>query len=101
MTEFMLTTFDNPYNPFTDFAMWFQYDIEYGYYSCAYLARLVQTDDTMTEEEEAEAMNEAIDNIIACDFRNIYRKVKETDEFPLKVQVMDVETPESQPANAS
>ena len=33
----MLTTFDNPYNPFDEFTSWFMFDEEKGYHSCAYL----------------------------------------------------------------
>ena len=29
----MLTTFDNPYNPFDEFTSWFMFDEEKGYHS--------------------------------------------------------------------
>ena len=47
----MLTTFDNPYNPFTHFDQWFMFDTEKGYNTCAYLGRIARTSDEMTEEE--------------------------------------------------
>ena len=37
----MLTTIDNPYNPFTQFSKWFMFDTEKGYNSCGYLDRIV------------------------------------------------------------
>ena len=39
----MLSTIDNPFNPFDDFDSWFHYDIEKGYNSCSYLARIART----------------------------------------------------------
>lgn len=71
----MLTTFDNPYNPFTHFDQWFMFDTEKGYNTCAYLGRIARTSDEMTEEEYNRTIEAAIDEIIKFDFRNIYKKV--------------------------
>ena len=71
----MLTTFDNPFNPFEQFTSWFLFDIEKGYNSCSYLARIAHTSDQFTEEENNEEIERAIDEIIKYDFRNIYKKV--------------------------
>lgn len=73
----MLTTIDNPFNPFEDFNQWFLYDIEKGYNSCAYLARIARTSDSLTEEENLEEIERAIDEIIRLDFLGIYTKVYE------------------------
>lgn len=70
-----ITTFDNPYNPFTQFENWFLFDTEKGYNSCGYLARIARTSDELTDEENDESIEEAIDEIIKYDFRNIYRKI--------------------------
>ena len=51
MQKCMLTTFDNPYNPFEQFASWFLFDVEKGYNTCAYLGRIARTSDQLTEEE--------------------------------------------------
>ena len=74
----MLTTFDNPFDPFEDFTSWFLFDVEKGYNTCAYLSRIANTDDTMTEKEVNEEIERAIDEIIQYDFMNIYKKVKRT-----------------------
>ena len=76
----MLSTIDNPFNPFENFDSWFLFDVEKGYNSCAYLARIAKTSDEFTEEEEAEEIERAIDEIIKYDFMNIYVKVKEDTE---------------------
>jgi len=71
----MLTTFDNPYDPFTQLSRWFLFDTEKGYDTCAYLGRIARTSDEFTDEETERANESAIDEIIKYDFRNIYRKV--------------------------
>ena len=73
----MLSTIDNPFNPFEDFDSWFLFDVEKGYNSCAYLARIARTSNEFTEEEEAEEIERAIDEIIRYDFMNLYIKVTE------------------------
>lgn len=70
-----LTTFDNPYNPFTQFQNWFLYDTEKGYNSCAYLGRIAHTSEEFTEEENNREIERAIDEIIKYDFMNIYKKI--------------------------
>lgn len=75
----MLTTFDNPYNPFEQFASWFLFDVEKGYDSCSYLGRIARTSDQLSEEENDLEVERAIDEIIKYDFRNIYKKVIRQD----------------------
>jgi hypothetical protein len=75
----MLTTFDNPYNPFEQFTSWFLFDVEKGYDSCAYLGRIARTSDQLSEEENDLEVERAIDEIIKYDFRNIYKKVTRQD----------------------
>ena len=77
MKACMLTTKDNPYNPFDNFDSWYQFDMDKGYSSCSYLDRIARTSDQLTEEENAEEIERAIDEIIKYDFQNIYRKVKQ------------------------
>ena len=47
----MLTTTDNPYNPFTQFDLWFQFDISKGYNTCAFIDRVANTSDELTDKE--------------------------------------------------
>lgn len=72
----MLTTIDNPYDPFDNFKAWYLYDVQKGYNCCSYLARIAKTSDEMTEKENDEEIERAIDEIIQHDFMNVYVKVK-------------------------
>lgn len=71
----MLTTIDNPFNPFTQFDEWQAWDESHGYYTCAYLARIARTSDELSETDEALAINQAIDEILALNVLGIYKKV--------------------------
>lgn len=86
-TEFMLTTFDNPFDPFEDFHSWFYFDISKGYYTCGYLARIANLADDMTQKERDLEIERAIDEIILYDFRNIYKKVKRTTEIVVPEEI--------------
>lgn len=74
-SEVMLTTIDNPFNPFEQFTSWFLFDVEKGYNTCSYLARIVHLTEDMTEQERDAENERAIDEIIALNPLNIYKKV--------------------------
>ena len=76
----MLTTFDNPYNPFDQFDSWFLFDVTKGYNSCEVLGRGARISDSFTDEENDREVERAIDEIIKLDFLNIYKKVKKNDK---------------------
>ena len=81
MSKFMLTTIDNPYNPFTDFDKWYMHDsFVLGYNTCQYLARTAKIEDDFSDVEKESGINEAIDKIIANDFLNIYKRVEEKEK---------------------
>lgn len=71
-----LTTFDNPYDPFEQFSLWLLFDTEKGYNTCSYLARVTNITDEMSQKEEDEEIERAIDKIIELDPFNIYKKIK-------------------------
>ena len=76
----MLTTFDNPFDPFEQFTSWFMFDVEKGYNSCSYLARIAKLTDDMTDQEVSDEIERAIDEIIQYDFANIYKKIKKAPQ---------------------
>ena len=77
MSKCALTTIDNPYDPFNQFDDWYRWDIDKGYDSCGYLDRIARTSDQLSEEENDQEIERAIDEIIKYDFMNIYKKVRE------------------------
>lgn len=75
MKKAMLSTIDNPFDPFNDFTSWYMYDVEAGHNSCAYLARIARTSDQFTDLENNEEIERAIDEIIEYDCLGLYVKV--------------------------
>ena len=78
INECMLTTIDNPFDPFEQFTSWFLFDVEKGYYTCSRLARIAKLSDDMSVAETDKEVERAIDEIIKYDIMNIYKKVKRT-----------------------
>lgn len=74
-TETMLTTFDNPYDPFDDFDQWFMFDVDQGYNTCGKIARIARSSEEFSTIEDKAETERAIDEIIKYDFLNIYKKV--------------------------
>lgn len=65
VVDTMLTTFDNPYNPFSDFDSWKKWDEDNGYFTSELLAAVIgNTDDVLDEVEEAQRHAMAINLII-------------------------------------
>lgn len=81
MARFALTTVDNPFDPFEQFTSWLLFDEEKGYGSSQYLGRVARTSDQLSDVENNQEIERAIDEIIKYDFMHIYKKfVKEDDE---------------------
>ena len=79
-----LTTSDNPYDPFEQFTEWFLFDVEKGYNSCAYLARIARTSDQLSDYENNCEIERAIDEIIKYDPMNVYKKVRQKEKSNAK-----------------
>lgn len=75
MSKAMITTIDNPHDPFKEFDLWFTFDTTEGYNTCAYVGRIANISDQMSDEENNKENERAIDEIIKYDFQNIYKKV--------------------------
>ena len=64
-TEVAITTTDNPYNPLTDYDRWRNYDIQKGYGTEEYLARVVRTTTEFGEDTYNNDIERAIDEIVS------------------------------------
>ena len=73
--ECMLTTIDNPFNPFEQFTSWRLFDLEKGYNTCEYLARIAHLTEDMSQKEIDDEVERAIDEIIRLNPLTIYKKV--------------------------
>ena len=71
-----ITTLDNPFDPIDEFDDWYSFDTDKGYNTCAYLDRIALTSDSLSDQENLDEIERAIDEIIKFDFENKYKKVK-------------------------
>jgi hypothetical protein len=76
--DYMLTTFDNKFNPFTNFVAWWKEDLRLGHDCCGLLARTANTSDIASDEVNEKYIDEAADYIIAME-PTIYKKVYASD----------------------
>jgi hypothetical protein len=74
-TEYMLTTFDNPFNPFTEFDEWLTWDTNAGYNTPSLLARIASYSNDMSEADQELAIQQAIDEIVRENVSGMWRKV--------------------------
>jgi hypothetical protein len=72
----MLTTVDNPYNPFNQYDEWYQFDEAAGYNTTQYLARLTYLSPDLSDADQSLAIEYAIDEIVNENVLGIYRKVE-------------------------
>lgn len=73
----MLTTIDNPFNPFTKFIDWYAFDERKGYNSSSLLARIANVSDDLGQNLNEEETENAIDAILEMDFDGIYERFYE------------------------
>lgn len=73
--EYMLTTVDNPFNPFTQFDEWMQYDIRLGYNTASFLDRITIISNDISEPDQRLAIQAAIDEIVHENVSGMWRKV--------------------------
>lgn len=88
MAKHMLTTVDNPWNPFTHWDEWWSYDTSTGHHTSGLLARIARNSDELSESDQEYANESAIDEILNEDSRGIYLRVSpESIIIPTKFEL--------------
>lgn len=73
---YMLTTTDNPFDPVSQYDEWLYYDEQIlGYYTNAYLGRIVRIAPDLTSLEIQKETSRAMDDIIRINGSDLYKKV--------------------------
>ena len=75
MDDYMLSTSDNPFNPYLQWEQWYAFDVAAGYHTSAYLARLVVTSHELSDSDQDLAIKDAIDEIVELNLTGNYVKV--------------------------
>lgn len=74
--EYMLTTVDNPYDPFTQWDEWYAWDMTAGYHTPGLLARMVRTSDDLSDADQHQAIQMAIDECVRENVLGVLKKVQ-------------------------
>lgn len=83
--EYMLTTYDNPFDPFTRFQEWLAYDNAMGYNTSAFLDRVAYQSDDLSEPDQELVIQNAIDEIVRENVLGMWRKVSRNSVETLEV----------------
>lgn len=79
MREVMLTTVDNPFDPFENFEEWYKIDMLFGYNTCALVARIAPAPPDSLPENFGNAIQEAaIDRwckLLPLTYKKVVREV--------------------------
>jgi hypothetical protein len=62
--DVLLTTIDNPFDPFTQWQLWYNYDEQSGYHTCSYLDRMARTGTSQSDYERQQSIRYAMEEIV-------------------------------------
>ena len=71
----MLTTYDNPFDPFSEFTIWWKEDVRLGHDTCGLLAKYANTSSVLSDQLNNEIIEEAMKEIVKR-FPTIYKIVR-------------------------
>lgn len=75
MSRTMLTTVDNPYDPFDNYDEWYAFDARAGHNTPGFLARITVLSDETSEADQKLSIDNAIDEIVRENVTGMYKKV--------------------------
>ena len=87
----MLSTVDNPFNPWTDFDKWYDFDCLHGYNTVGLLARHATISDSIPESTNNALINLACNEIMKTN-PEFYIKVFENDSNEFRKGIEDPST---------
>lgn len=73
--QYLLSTVDNPFNPWTEYDDWLRFDEQSGYYSNQLLARVSIDNEDLNEELQEQLIQIAILEIIKENVSGMHRRV--------------------------
>jgi hypothetical protein len=77
MADVMLSLVSNPYDPFEQYDLWLNFDHHEGFDTAGLLARAVSVSDEMSQPDQDQAWEDAVDSIVANpSFGGMYKKVR-------------------------
>lgn len=75
MAAHMLSTIDNPFNPWTHYDEWYAWDEQAGYHTTAFLARVARTSNELSETDLEDAIEDAIEEIVRENVSGVHVRV--------------------------
>lgn len=81
MARYMLTTTDNPFDPLTQWDAWYNWDEQAGYQTCGLLARLIIDADELSDADQHDEHDRAIDLILDINPTGNYKKIPIPENF--------------------
>ena len=78
-TSQLLSTSDNPWNPWTNFDEWHTYDMQAGHHTLAYLARIEVSSDELSQADQDLAYDLAVEEILRLNINGLYIGVPEPE----------------------
>lgn len=75
MDLYMLTTTDNPFSPVTHYDDWLAWDMA-RYNTNSLLARVVRTSPELSDADQAQAIQDAIEEIVTENVSGVHTKVR-------------------------
>lgn len=71
-----ITTTDNPFDFFTQFDDWYQFDESKGYHTCSYVARIAKVSNDLSDLDNEIEIARAIDEILSFNLTGNYKKIE-------------------------
>ena len=79
MADYMVTTIDNPYNPFTRYRKWREHDDSHCYHTEEWIYVLSKTSNDLLPEERDEQIDFGVDRLLMLDPYGLHVKVYENE----------------------